>query len=170
MGFSEDELKAMMDRVRERKRQRTGPMVVDEVKSRRPRKGPGMTESGIQRRCVSWFDKAYPSQSDGLFAIPNSGGFKGGFKSNLGIVARMKAEGVRKGIPDLMIAIPKGQHHGLFIEMKREDGGRVSDDQKKKIAFLASQGYKVEVIRSEEAFKDAVREYMNQEPPNKFKP
>lgn len=156
MGFSEQELKAMMDKIRERKRQRTGPMVLEEVKMRPPRNSPGTTESGMQRRCVSWFRSAYPGSASLLFAIPNGGGRS---KREGGI---LKAEGVLKGVPDLFLALPKGTIHGFFIEMKRGNQGRISPEQAHMIERLSSKGYKVEVIRSEEGFKDAINNYMDQ--------
>ena len=36
-----------------------------------------------------------------LFAIPNAGGYKGGYGSNVRLVMRAKREGVKKGVPKL---------------------------------------------------------------------
>ena len=36
--------------------------------------------------------------------------------------------GVRRGVPDLHLPVPRGRYHGLYIEMKRP-GGKKSDDQ-----------------------------------------
>ena len=54
--------------------------------------------------------------------------------------ARLKAEGVRPGIPDLMLVAPRGKYKGLFIEMKKPPN-HPNDDQKKVISYLDSQGY-----------------------------
>ena len=37
--------------------------------------------------------------------------------------------GVKSGVPDLMLPIPKGGYHGLFIELKKEVGGITSKEQ-----------------------------------------
>lgn len=76
-----------------------------------------------------------------VFAIAN-GGSRGNDKRSAMIVgAQMKAEGVKPGVSDLMVPIPKHQLCGLFIEMKRADGGTVSPMQKEFGAFVRSQGY-----------------------------
>ncbi|MDB9989086.1 VRR-NUC domain-containing protein, partial [Flavobacteriaceae bacterium] len=59
-----------------------------------------------------------------LFSIPNEG------IRNIKNASRMKAEGMTKGILDLMLAIPRNGYHGLFIEMKRVKGSNVSEEQK----------------------------------------
>lgn len=50
------------------------------------------------------------------------------------------AQGMLKGAPDLFLPVFK-----LFIEMKRRDGGVVSESQKKVHKILRELGYKVEV-------------------------
>ena len=72
-----------------------------------------------------------------LFAIPN-----GGLRNSI-VSARMKAEGVRAGVPDLFLAVPRGGYAGLFIEMKKRKGGVFSDAQKAMMADLAVQGFRV---------------------------
>jgi len=76
-----------------------------------------------------------------VFAIPN-GGSRGNDKRSAMIVgAQMKAEGVKSGVSDLMLPIPKHGLCGLFIEMKRADGGTPSANQKAFGDFVKSQGY-----------------------------
>ena len=62
-----------------------------------------------------------------LFAIPNGG------KRNIVTAANMKAEGVRAGVPDMFLPVPVGQSCGMFIELKKRGGGKVTDAQR---AFL----------------------------------
>jgi hypothetical protein len=42
---------------------------------------------------------------------------------------KMKGEGVRPGIPDLMLAVVRAPWSGIFLEMKRVRGGRTSTEQ-----------------------------------------
>ena len=64
-----------------------------------------------------------------LFAIPNGG------KRSIGVAVKMKAEGVKSGVPDMFLPIPVGSYCGMFIELKKRSGGQVSPAQR---AFLAS--------------------------------
>ncbi|MDR2515650.1 MAG: VRR-NUC domain-containing protein [Christensenellaceae bacterium] len=59
--------------------------------------------------------------------------------------ARLKAQGVRAGIPDIFIPVPRGIYHGAYIELKRTKGGRLSKAQKEIIPRLREQGYFVAV-------------------------
>ena len=56
-----------------------------------------------------------------------------------------------KGVPDLFIP-----EWGMWIEMKRQKGGALSDDQKDWIAYLQSRGYKAVCCKgADEAMKAA---------------
>lgn len=90
-----------------------------------------------------------------LFAIPNSGvefGAGGGIRGKV-LGHYMKKEGRLAGVPDIFLAYPNENKHGLFIEMKREKGGVVSDNQKKMIELLKQCGYEAVVCHG---FVDAV--------------
>lgn len=52
----------------------------------------------------------------------------------------LKQQGVKNGVPDLCLPVPHGRYHGLYIEMKREDGAP-SEDQKWWGEKLQSYGY-----------------------------
>lgn len=76
-----------------------------------------------------------------VFAIPN-GGSRGDSKSSAMFQgAMMKAEGVRSGVSDIFVPIPRHNLHGLFIEMKRADGGTLSPIQKVFGEDMRSMGY-----------------------------
>lgn len=89
-----------------------------------------------------------------LFAIPNGG------RRDAVTGARLKAEGVRAGIPDLFLAVPRGVWAGLFIEMKRRRGGRASPEQQAMHACLAASGYRVSVCRGWDEARAALEAYM----------
>lgn len=57
-------------------------------------------------------------------------------------VLRNVALGVRKGVPDLLLPIPMHGFHGLWIEMKRADGGTPSKAQVAWITALNQMGHK----------------------------
>lgn len=56
------------------------------------------------------------------------------------IINHMKAEGMKRGVPDLFLPAARRGFHGLFIEMKVV-GGELSDEQKEFLAFAEQQKY-----------------------------
>lgn len=90
-----------------------------------------------------------------LFAIPNGG------QRNIITAKRMKDEGVRSGIPDLFLAVPRGNFHGLFIEMKKPRGGVVSDNQKACMEMLSANGYCVTVCHGFLDAQEAIKGYLS---------
>ena len=67
-------------------------------------------------------------------------------------INKLKAEGLTSGIPDLFIP-----QYKLFIEMKRRDGGVVSESQKKVHKILRGLDYKVEVCAGAAAAWDVIK-------------
>jgi len=88
------------------------------------------TEHQEQVLFIQWFRRSYPDVR--IFAIPN------GESRSKSAGARLKAEGVSAGVPDLFIPA-----WNTWIEMKRSKGGRVSDKQKDWIAYLGSVDHQV---------------------------
>lgn len=80
------------------------------------------------------YRQTYP-ELELMFAIPN-GSYKG--KASAGI---FRAEGLKSGVPDILLPVARGPYHGLFIELKRQSGGTVSAEQKQWLASLKEQGY-----------------------------
>lgn len=89
--------------------------------------------------------------------------------------ARRKAEGVKAGIPDLMLPVPRGGRHGLYVEMKRRkirrtktkgvklDRTRPTAEQERWHQALRQQGYAVEVCWSAEEAQDVITRYLDGE-------
>jgi|SRR6478736_9758803 len=90
-----------------------------------------------------------------LFHCPNQS--PGGIKYR----ANNKRMGVRSGTPDYMLAVPRGKHHGLFVEMKSTDGV-VSEEQAKTLALLKAQGYATEVCYSTDSARSTIESYLKQ--------
>lgn len=51
--------------------------------------------------------------------------------------------GMKAGIPDVFLPVARNGKHGLYIELKRIQGGKVSDAQKGWRSVLEGQGYAV---------------------------
>ena len=92
-----------------------------------------------------------------LHAIPNGG------KRDKVTAARLKAEGVKPGVPDVCLPVPRGDKHGLYIEMKRRRGGSVSADQLKWLENLMRQGYECQVCRGCEEARITIMEYLRRD-------
>ena len=107
-------------------------------------------ESKLQQACVQWFRYQYPNEI--IFAIPNAR------KVPIHIGKILKREGILSGVPDLQIPTSTSEYNGLFIEMKYGNNS-TSPDQKKVIAKLRKNGYKVEVCYTLEDFINAVESY-----------
>ena len=90
-----------------------------------------MTEHDEQVAFVQWLEW----QHIPVFAIPN-----GSNKSKAAAV-KFKAEGLRAGVPDLMIPVPTAHQHGLFIEMKDAGRGTLSKEQREWLNDLRIAGY-----------------------------
>ena len=109
---------------------------------------------------AAWNEKKYPGL-DSMFAIPNAG------KRSKAAGGIMKAEGMRKGVPDVFLPVVIDSKHGnpcflyagLFIEMKFGKG-KTSKEQKEWHEKLIKNGYVVSVCYGWEEARDLIIEYM----------
>ena len=74
--------------------------------------------------CLAW-----------LYAIPNAG------RRRKGAAGRAVAEGLKAGVPDLVLPAARGRYHGAYIEMKRTRGGKMAPEQVAWRDYLVSAGY-----------------------------
>ena len=103
------------------------------------------TEHAEQVTFVAEFRRQYPDVR--IFAIPN-----GGFRHKV-TADRLKAEGVTSGVPDTFVPA-----WNLWVEMKRQKGGRLSPEQKDWKAYLESVGHTVIVAKG---WEDAMKQIQN---------
>lgn len=68
--------------------------------------------------------------------------------------------GVRRGVPDLCLPVPRGKYHGLFIEMKTETG-HATGDQEWWGEHLLAQGYFWEVCHGWESAVRVLEWYLS---------
>lgn len=117
-------------------------------------------EHDEQVKVIQWCDGPdSPDEAALIFAIPN-GGYRGDGKMAKIVGERLKAEGLRKGIPDLFLPVPMSGFNGLFVEMKRLKDSSVSHSQKKKIPELKKQGYQVDIARGHEEAIQIIDKYL----------
>lgn len=134
----------------------------------------GQDEHALQTAVVSWAalqSGRWPALKL-LFAIPNGAHFGHEMKTlrsgkRVPVAAirarRMKAEGLRPGVPDLCLPVARGGHHGLFLEMKTRDG-HVREEQVGWLEALREEGYMAVVCRSVEEAVRVLRGYLESHP------
>lgn len=123
------------------------------------------SEHSIQAAFIRWTTiavKEYPELAN-LFAVPNGGlrPFAVDRKGNRysPIARKMKAEGVKEGVPDLLLLAARGEYHGLAIEVKRP-GGRLSASQAEWHMRLIQEGYLVKVCYSVDEMIAITKQYL----------
>lgn len=111
-------------------------------------------EHQIQAAFIEWCGWSYKDYPDlDLIYSAANGGYR--LRKTAGI---MKAEGVKKGVPDLFLPVPIRPYHGLYIEVKAK-GGRLTPEQKVYIKRLTERGYRVRIGWSLEELIDIIIDY-----------
>ncbi len=73
-----------------------------------------------------------------MFAIPNGG------HRHKRVAQKLRAEGLKPGVPDVFLPVARGGYHGCWIEMKRLKRGRMQPSQRVWQRNLREQGYRAE--------------------------
>lgn len=116
-----------------------------------------MTEHQIQVQLFRWWHiSASEDKHDLLFAIPNGGA------RNAITGAMLKSEGVKRGVPDMFLALPIHGKHGLWIELKTEKG-RLTSEQVHMCQKLSEQGYAVRTCYGFDEARRAIIDYFTGE-------
>lgn len=90
---------------------------------------------------------------DLIYAIPNGG------SRNKIEAQKLKRTGVKAGVPDLFLPVARNGKHGLYIELKRKEGGRLSEHQKEWLTKLAEQGYETAVCHGSDEAIETIEKY-----------
>lgn len=115
------------------------------------------TEAEEQAALFRWADLAqgdYPELAL-LHHIPN-----GGYR-NKREAANLQREGVKAGVPDICLPVARNGCHGLYIELKRRKGGRLSPPQAWWLERLKKQGYQVAVCYGWVEAKNIIVQYLD---------
>ena len=86
--------------------------------------------------------------------IPNGG------KRNRFEAYRLKQAGVIPGVSDLFLAYPIAPYHGMWIEMKARDNGRMSDEQRDWLERMKAVGYHAVCCRGFDEARVAIERYL----------
>lgn len=130
------------------------------------------TEDGHQLALACWsrspkITEQYPDLF-WLFAIPN------GSERHKAVALKLKAMGVKRGIPDMCLAVRRGSWAALWIELKRpelKDGkgvlrraGQVSKEQSVWGEHLKTQGHAFVVAKGWDQAREMIISYLEWKP------
>jgi hypothetical protein len=115
-----------------------------------------MTENQEQAAIFEWaalMERKYPELRL-LFAVPN-----GGYRPPK-TAAILKMTGVKSGVPDICLPVPRNGFGSLYIELKRRKGGAVSVNQKMWLNALKTVGNKAVICKGWEEARDEIIKYL----------
>ena len=116
---------------------------------------PKRTESQEQQMLFAWsalMANEIPELAE-LFHVPNGG------HRNKPVAARLRREGVKAGIPDIFLLVPRNGYHGLAIEMKAR-GKKPTKAQDEWLARLGRRGYLAVTCHGFEDARDLILTYL----------
>lgn len=96
-----------------------------------------------------------------LYAVPNFLG-RGSKTARLIAGGRAKAEGRKKGVPDLVLPVARGGCFGLYLELKTRTGS-LDKEQRAWRDYLQGAGYAWVLARSTDEAKAALLAYLRRE-------
>ena len=100
-----------------------------------------------------------------LYAVPNGG------DRNLRVARKLKAEGVLAGVADLCLPAARRGYHGLYLEMKSEEGV-ATEQQKEFLRGVSGEGYCAVIAQGVGEARAALEWYLcitDHEPPSVLK-
>lgn len=115
-----------------------------------------MTEHQLQVNCFKYFGFQYPEYSNLFFAIPN-----GMWAKNIGTAIKQKREGLKAGVFDTFLMLPKNNKHGLWIEFKVGKNKPTANQLQFKEQAEA-QNYQTAIIYTFDDFKSLIDNYINE--------
>lgn len=113
-------------------------------------------EGNEQVALMRWLQLQHPAAWALTYHVPNGG------RRDKVTAAKLKAQGVKAGIPDLKMAIARGGYFGLYIEFKATPphDAAVAKTQREILDLLAAEGYLAVVCKGMAAAMSAIIKYL----------
>ena len=102
---------------------------------------------------VNWFNYQYPKLADDFHHFANER------KCSVYQGRLFKRMGVKRGVSDFFLAIPNGEHAGLWVELK-VGKGKLSKEQIDFIDRKNARGYHAVAVWGYDAAVDVIKTYM----------
>ena len=112
-------------------------------------------ESGHQEALFQWaqLNVQQLPELEYLHHVPNGG------KRDKATAVALKRQGVKAGVPDICLPVARNGYHGLYIELKAGKN-TATQNQKRWLNFLNSQGYKAVIRYGWQQAKDEIVNYL----------
>jgi hypothetical protein len=125
---------------------------------RAARAKPADREGQEQAALMREVELRYPAAFKLIYHVPNGG------HRHKAVAAKLKGQGVKAGVPDLVLPMARGGHFGLYIEFKAMPpfDAAVSASQDAYIQALIDQGYLAVVCRGHIDALECLRAYLLQ--------
>ncbi len=130
-------------------------------------RAPAVDYEGMEQKALfSWLAIRHPVAGKLAFHVPN-----GGHRLK-GVAAKLKGQGVKAGVSDLVLPMARGGYFGLFIEFKATPphDAVVSPSQHSFLQGVELQGYLGIVCRGLNAAMEVIDGYMAMAPTVAVKP
>ena len=88
-----------------------------------------------------------------MYHVPNGG------SRNKIEAARLRAQGVKSGVPDLCLPVARGGNHGLYIELKAGKN-TTTENQRRWLEYLRQQGYYTAVCYGWQKAAELIERYL----------
>jgi hypothetical protein len=126
--------------------------------ARATRASPADREGQEQATLLAEVALRYPEAFKLIYHVPN-----GGHRHKL-VAIKLKGQGVKAGVPDLVLPMARGGYFGLYIEFKAMPpfDAAVSPSQDAYIQALIAQGYLAVVCRGHIDALECLRAYLLQ--------
>lgn len=108
-----------------------------------------MTEADNQKVVAEYLDALHV-----LWFHPANEG-----KRSYGAANHLRAQGLKRGVPDIIILEPRGGYHGLAIEMKHGKN-KPTEEQKEWLRALLARGWKAGICYNADAAIRVIRGYL----------
>lgn len=120
-----------------------------------------MSEHDEQKALFDWAEMQRRDVLSLMFAIPNGG------DRHPAVAAKLKAEGVKSGVPDIFLPVARGEYHGLYIELKKPKdatpAGKATKTQIQWLTNLSDQGYFAVLCVGWDAARKTIIDYLELE-------
>lgn len=112
-------------------------------------------ESGHQEALFSWaaYQLGRMPELEYLHHVPNGG------KRDKATATALKRQGVKAGVPDIVLPAVRAGYHGLYIELKTGKN-TTTDNQKRWLKYLRQQGYYTAVCYSWHLAAELIERYL----------
>lgn len=118
-----------------------------------------MSEHTEQAALFEWaaWNQSKDAALNMLYAVPNGG------KRDKATAARLKAEGVKAGVPDVFLPVARMGYHGFYLELK-VGKNKTSIEQDVWLTALKAEGYMVDVSYGWQEAAHKIARYLGKEP------